>query len=246
MPSPRIIKVFAGVFARGGSEGLPNKNLAIVGGETLVWRAVKAAMRAPEVETVFCSTDSDLIAVEAARAGAEVPFRRPPGLAQSDSAEFDAWVHLAQFLLHREAVTEDSIFLIVSPVCPLRSTGDLVRVINAVVENRGTAVATYSNSLDDGDFTRVTLEKDGSLRRARHGEGKPPSRRQDVPHGLSLRAVAYAAPVSYFLSGESFWSGTVKGVFVEQENAIDIDSSYDLKVARLLLRDRQFFKAPVI
>lgn len=246
MTSTRMPKVFAGVFARGGSEGLPNKNLAMVGGETLVWRAVRAAMRVPEIETVFCSTDSELIAAEAGRAGAEVPLRRPPDLARPDSPEFDAWVHLLHFLLHREVISEDSIFLIVPPVCPLRDTGDLVRVVRAVVKNRGAAVATYSTSLEEHEFTKVTLEKDGVVHRVRHGEAKLPSRRQDFSQGLSLRAVAYAAPVSYFLSREEFWSGPVKGVFVEQENSIDIDTSHDLKLARLLFRDRQFFKDPVL
>ena len=79
--------IVAGVFARGGSKGVPDKNLRIVGGQSLIQRAVLQAKQSRHVTRVLCSTDSQRIADEAARFGAEVPWLRPDELAQDTSRE---------------------------------------------------------------------------------------------------------------------------------------------------------------
>ena len=85
--------IIAFVFARGGSTGIPGKNLEEIGGRSLIARAVETARATGLVERVVVSTDDDDIAREAERAGAEIPFMRPQELASSTAAEWMAWQH---------------------------------------------------------------------------------------------------------------------------------------------------------
>src|SRR5688572_22397775 len=80
-------RVLAVVPARGGSKGIPRKNLLLLGGTPLVAHAVHAGLNATRVSRVLCSTDDDEIANVARAAGAEVPFLRPPELAQDWSED---------------------------------------------------------------------------------------------------------------------------------------------------------------
>lgn len=90
--------IVAGIFARGDSKGVPNKNLRIVAGKSLTHRAVEHAIYIKGVTNVYCSTDSIQIADEASNHGAIVPWLRPSELAQDNSKEWDSWSHLVIWL----------------------------------------------------------------------------------------------------------------------------------------------------
>src|SRR5437588_9340273 len=88
------LRVLVVVPARGGSKGIPRKNLQLLGGRPLVAHAVDAARQATLVTRVLCSTDDPEIAETARRAGAQVPFLRPPELAQDSSEDWPLFVHV--------------------------------------------------------------------------------------------------------------------------------------------------------
>ena len=87
------INIVAGIFARGGSKGISQKNLQILSGKPLVAHAVETASACPEVSKVFISTDNPAIAETAKQYGAEVPFMRPPELSTDTASEILAWRH---------------------------------------------------------------------------------------------------------------------------------------------------------
>jgi CMP-N-acetylneuraminic acid synthetase len=115
--------IVAGIFARGGSKGVPNKNLRIVAGKSLLQRAVEHALSIKDVTDVYCSTDSSQIADEALKHGALVPWLRPSELAQDNSKEWDSWCHLVKWLNTKEIYP--SYLVTVPTVSPLRSSEDL-------------------------------------------------------------------------------------------------------------------------
>ena len=82
--------IVAGIFARGGSKGVPNKNLRVVAGRSLMQRAIEHALSIKGITNVYCSTDSVQIADEALKHGALVPWLRPSELAQDNSKEWDS------------------------------------------------------------------------------------------------------------------------------------------------------------
>src|ERR671935_3179198 len=100
-------RVLAVVPARGGSKGLPRKNLRLLAGKPLVAHAVAAGLAAELVERVVCSTDDPEIAEAARRAGAEVPFLRPAELAQDTSEDWPVFAHALGWLEQHEGWVPD-------------------------------------------------------------------------------------------------------------------------------------------
>lgn len=81
------------IFARGGSKGLPNKNIKPLLGKPLIAYAIETALKSPSIQRVLVSTDDPEIMRIANEFGAEVPFQRPSELAQDDSPEILSWQH---------------------------------------------------------------------------------------------------------------------------------------------------------
>src|SRR5437764_323228 len=92
------VRAIAFIFARGGSKGVPGKNIKPLGGKPLIAHAIDVARATPGIETVIVSTDDPAIADVARRFGAEVPFVRPAELAQDKSSEWLAWRHAIEWV----------------------------------------------------------------------------------------------------------------------------------------------------
>ena len=92
-----MTEVLAIIPARGGSKGLPGKNLRLLAGHPLIAYSIAAGLQAKLVNRVICSTDSEEIAGIARQYGAELPFMRPAELAQDDSPDIDAFQHILEF-----------------------------------------------------------------------------------------------------------------------------------------------------
>lgn len=221
------------IFARGGSKGVPRKNLREVGGRTLLDRSLDIAMKIPDREGVFVSTDDEEIAGIAGARGAEV-IRRGPELSSDTSAEWLAWQHAI-----REARAMGSscdVFLSIPPTAPLRSKDDVIRCLSALDEEVD-CVVTMTSSAHHPAFNMVSPDEKGNLHLGAP-EMSRITRRQDAPPLYSLTTVAYAAFADFVLENSSLWQGLVRGVEVPAERALDIDSEWDLHVADLVLRER--------
>ena len=159
MPETTIV---AGVFARGGSKGVPGKNLRAVGGQSLIQRAVIQAKQARHVTRVLCSTDSQEIADEAARYGAEVPWLRPAELAQDTSREWDSWCHMVRYLRDRG---DDPKYLMAVPcVAPLRTLEDLNKCTDLAASSGADVIMAVSDAHKNPWFNMVTINETGSSR----------------------------------------------------------------------------------
>lgn len=221
------------IFARGGSKGVPRKNLREVGGRSLLHRSLDMAMEIPNTAGVFVSTDDEEIAGIAGARGVEV-IRRGPELSSDTSAEWLAWQHAIREA--RAMGFSCDVFLSIPPTAPLRSKDDVIRCLNALDE-KVDCVVTMTSSAHHPSFNMVSPNKEGNLQL---GVSMPSSitRRQDAPPLYSLTTVAYAAFADFILENSSLWQGSVRGVEVPVERALDIDSEWDLHVADLVLRER--------
>src|SRR4051794_39616334 len=123
--SPRTI---AFVFARGGSKGVPRKNVRAVDGLPLIAYSIRTARASSLVERVIVSTDDEEIASVAREHGAEVPFMRPVHLASDDAPEWLAWRHAVETV----GASSFNTFLSVPATSPLRAVEDLDRTIGAL------------------------------------------------------------------------------------------------------------------
>lgn len=229
------MKVIAAVFARGGSKGVPDKNLRLLGGRTLVARAVEQALACEGIDRVVVSTDSREIADEALAAGAEVPWMRPPELSGDTAREWDAWQHLIGWLDER-GETPDRL-LVVPCTAPMRSVEDLERCVRAALVPGIDVVITVSPAHRNPWFNMVRMDTDGTVSLV----VEPPERihrRQDAPPVFDVGTVAFVVDPAYVRSADSLYDGRVVAVEVPTERSLDIDTETDLAFAEFLLARR--------
>lgn len=223
---------YAFVFARGGSKGLPGKNVRLLDGKPLVTWAIDIARSIPEIEKVFVSTDDETISRLASESDAIV-IDRPRELATDTAPEWLAWQHAVSWV--KRAVGDFDRFVSLPATAPLRTVGDVEAAIAALDDNTD-AVVTMSKSQKSPWFNMVITETDGRLRTVIES-GRLIARRQDAPTTFDLATVAYVAKPGFLLQATSLWDGRVIGVEVSRRSAVDIDTIEDFRFAEFLLRD---------
>lgn len=229
------MRVIAAVFARGGSKGVPRKNLRVIAGKSLVELAIQSALDCPRVERVILSTDSEEIAIVGRAVGAEVPWLRPARLAADGARELDAWRHLLEWLVDQG--DEPDLVLVVPCTAPLREPEDLERCIEAATPTDIDLALTASPAQSNPWFNMVTIDERGRADLLI----KPDTalfRRQDAPRVFDVGTVAFAAKPAFIRRAQSLYDGTVAAVEIPAERNVDIDTEADLAAADFLVRRR--------
>jgi CMP-N-acetylneuraminic acid synthetase len=224
------MSTFAFIFARGGSKGLPGKNIRPLGGLPLLAHGIRLAQSIARIDRVFVSTDDEVIAVVAREYGAEV-IDRPAELATDTASEWMAWRHAIAHVRGSLGLHFDTM-LSLPATSPLRNQDDVLGCLDAL---RGDveAVITVTPSARSPYFNMVSENAQG-YSRVVLGNTKF-QRRQDVPAVYDVTTVAYVTRPDFVLTHASLFDGRVKAVVVPKERAVDIDDEFDFKVAQALL-----------
>ena len=228
------MRVFAFVFARGGSKGLPKKNIRRLVGKPLIGWSIDVAWQTKSVEQVFVSTDDGEIARVSREFGAVV-IDRPSELAADDSPEWLSWQHAIEWVQAHHGVFD--LFVSLPATAPLRLVEDVDRAIEALDANTD-IVLTMSESARSPWFNMVIRRDDGCLRTVLKPQ-RVVARRQDAPQTYDLTTVAYVARPGFVLSSASLWDGCVRGIEVNKKSAVDIDTIEDFKYAEYLVLDSE-------
>lgn len=230
------MKATAFIFARGGSKGLPGKNIRMLGGKPLIAWSIEHALAVKRIGRVIVSTDSEEIAAVAREYGAEVPFIRPAELARDDSPEWLAWRHALNYLLETDGVLPQ-VMVSVPATAPLRSPIDIENCLDEYEKGGVDMVITVSDAHRSPYFNMVKANADGTV-----GLVIPPQsaivRRQDAPIVYDMATVAYVARSEFILTHNATFEGRVRAVKVPTERAIDIDTLLDFQMAECLLKVR--------
>ncbi len=221
--------VVAVVFARGGSKGVPRKNVRLLAGKPLIAYAIETARASHMIDRVMVSTDDVEIADVARRYGAEVPFMRPSELAQDASPEWLAWQHAIRALGNNFDV-----FVSVPPTAPLRRVEDVDACIQTLLQSDADMVITVKPAERNPYFNMVVIDETGYARLVIQPENAV-QRRQAAPIVYDMTTVAYAARPDFVLRARSMFEGKLKAVCVPAERALDIDTEMDFKIGELLL-----------
>ena len=224
------------VFARGGSQGVPDKNLRTVAGRSLVARAIDTALAVLSIDRVLVSTDSPRIAEAAREAGAEVPFLRPDELSTSTSPEWLAWRHALVHLRDTDTGGLPELLVSIPTTSPLRLPRDVEDCIVRCREDGWDAVITVTPAQRSPHFNMVKVDPSGRATIAVESTGGV-SRRQDAPPLFDVCTVAYAVRPELVLGTSGLFAGRVGTVIIPQESSLDIDTEFDLHVADLVLRN---------
>ena len=230
------MNIAAIIFARGGSKGLPNKNIKIFNGKPLIAWSIEHAKSISRISRVIVSTDSDEIAKTAIEFGAEVPFMRPKELATDESPEWLSWQHALEFLSKSDGCLPD-LMLSIPTTSPLRDIEDINKIIDEYLENETDIVIAVSEGYRSPYFNIVKDLPNGYVELFIKND-KHISRRQDSPKTFDITTVAYAAKPSFVINNASIFDGRVRKIIVSKETSVDIDTLIDFEYAEFLLKRR--------
>lgn len=220
-------------FARGGSKGVPGKNIRSLAGTPLLGHAIKVAKQVAEIDRHFVSTDSPAIAEVAEEYGATV-INRPAELAQDTTPEFMAWKHAVGWVQQKFGVFDR--FIGLPATAPLRLPQDLIKCL-AALDVTTDIVATITTAHRNPWFNMVQ-ENDTGLLNILVQDDNRYVRRQDAPQVYDMTTVAWVTYPEFIMQNESIWDGRVRGIMIPPERAIDIDTELDFKIADFLMRER--------
>lgn len=219
--------------ARGGSKGLPGKNLAIVGGSTLLARAIRCAIDTGLFAAVVVSTDDPAIAEEGVRAGASVPFLRPKVLASDNSPVIAAIKHALQELEAAGSNHFDLVALL-EPTSPLRTPAIVRAVINAAESPGADAALTVSPApLRYHPLKQLVPGPSGHARNY-IAEGARIVNRQELSETYIRNGMCYAVRRSALEAGHGVL-GSEAAMIIVTEPAVNIDNASDLELAKRLV-----------
>ncbi len=227
--------VLAVVPARGGSKGIPRKNLQAIQGISLVGHAAKLAVGLACIDHCVLSTDDLEIAAEGERWGIATPFMRPAELAADNSGSVDMWRH-AWLASEEHYGMRFDISVLLEPTSPLRNADDVAQTINALVsDERYSGAATVS--LTPAHFTphkTLKVGDDGSIE-FYLVDGEQYSQRQKIPPFYHRNGICYAVWRSTLIDqGKIIEPGRCAAVVIDRP-VVNIDDPLDLKLAEVLM-----------
>ena len=224
------------ICARGGSRGVPGKNIRELAGHPLIAYTIATAKQCSFVDRFIVSTDSEEIATVARRYGADVPFLRPAELATDTAGKVPAIQHAVREVERKRGAPVDFI-VDLDPTSPLRTVAE-VRECWELVQTPDTDVVFTVTSADKSPYFNMVEIVDGY---ARLSKSLPAAvlRRQDAPAVYSLNASAYAYRRAHLMDDGRVVAPRSRVVVMPPERSRDIDGPLDFAFLEFLVRERK-------
>ena len=228
--------ILAIIPARGGSKGIPGKNIKEFAGKPLIVHSIEASLKCPLVNRTVVSTDDDKIAEISKAHGAQV-IKRPDELATDASLVIDAIKYTVRKV--EEEGDEIDIVILLEPTSPFRRAEDLEKCIQVLLENKADSVATFTNSnISPNRLWRVS----GDVVEPYIEGAVPWLPRQKQPRAHELTGQIYGLSKKILFEKEdsiSLLLGRKSAVITPRETALDIDTELDFLVAEKIMEHFQ-------
>ena len=226
--------ILATICCRGGSKGVPGKNIKPLNGKPLIAYTIESAKQSRYINELIISTDDSAIADIARSYGANVPFMRPANLASDTASKWPVFIHAVETY---EQLTGNTVDYLVDldVTVPLKTYQDIDGAIQMALQNPDTDVVItgyepernpYFNMMEIGEDGFASIVKKGS---------KPIVRRQDAPKVYSLTPAAYVIKRSALYAYEHWSNAKCKIYEMPRERAVDIDTEIDFKIVEFLI-----------
>jgi N-acylneuraminate cytidylyltransferase/CMP-N,N'-diacetyllegionaminic acid synthase len=228
-------RVLGLITARGHSKGLPGKNIRPLCGKPLIEWSISAAKGASYVDRIVVSTDSTAIAEIAQRAGANVPFQRPPELATDTASSVDVVMHAIDMLAKTERAFD--IVVLLEPTSPLRESLDIDEAVERLVRTGAGAVVSVCRAVSAHPAFMFSQDKNGRLRPYL---GRQPNglRRQDLDPVFFLDGTLYVSRTDVLRNKRSFYHEDTVAFEVPKWKSLEIDDLDDFTIIEALMAKR--------
>lgn len=211
------------ITARGGSKGLPRKNILCVNGKPLIEWTIRAAQTCSLIDRVFVSTEDEEISAISSELGAEI-IVRPKELATDTASSVDVILHAIDWFAQQGIVSEDLVLL--QPTSPLRTSRHLDEALTLYREKSAQAVISVFEPAHTPIKSYIECQ-DGSIQ-GLFSEEAPYMRRQDLPRAFLPNGAIYAFSIEEFNRGKHFPRDEVFPYLMSEKDSLDIDESADL------------------
>jgi CMP-N-acetylneuraminic acid synthetase len=220
------------ITARGGSKGIPNKNIKPLAGKPLIAWSVEQAKQSGICDRVVISTDSPDIAAIGKQYGAEAPFLRPAEMSTDTAPHILSVLHALTWLREIERWKPDIVILL-QPTSPLRTPEDIRRACERLCSTNAPAVIGVCEA-ESHPYLVQRLSPDGVLENfINHGIAYP--RRQDLPAAYRPNGAIYVNRSELLIRDQTLFPPGTLGYIMPAERSIDIDTQLDFNLAAILL-----------
>lgn len=218
-------KTIAIVPARGGSKGLPGKNIKLLNGKPLIAYSIEAARAVSRIDQIIISTESGEIADVAKTCGVDVPFMRPANLATDESPTIDLILHCL------DMIPEATTVVLLQPTSPFRLASDIEHCLDLYHSNPHTSVVTVTESSKHPAWM-YSIDKNQVLNKIVDMDA---TRRQDLPTIYCLNGAVYVASRELLQQKRTFLHDETLGYIMPQKRSLDIDHADDWEYAEFLI-----------
>lgn len=220
--------VLAIIPARGGSKGIPRKNIRDLAGKPLIAWTIEAARKSKYIDRLILSSEDDEIMNIAAQWGCEVPFKRPVNLAQDDTPGVEPVIHALQTLPeHYDYV------ILLQPTSPLRTVEDIDHSIEYCIERNASTCVSLSEAKKT-PYWMYELDKQGVMLPVLHSD-RVFNRRQELKPVFLLNGAIYIAKTDHLLSERTFLGQGTIGYIMPGKRSFDIDEEMDFLICEFIL-----------
>ena len=219
--------------ARGGSKGIPKKNIKILGGKPLLAHSIEFARNIPDIERIIVSTDNEEIAEIAIKYGAEVPFLRPAELADDAAPMYQTVKHTLEFL--KEQGFDYEYLALLQPTSPFRLRSDFKIALNQILNDKDIDSVVSLDRLPNHLSPDFLMQIADGMIKPFMGTKVPVSRRQDVTPAFIRNGQFYLSKVSSISEEKSIY-GNRSVPLITSHEAVNLDTMEDWKVAVKLMK----------
>lgn len=231
------MKILFVVTARGGSKGVPGKNIKMLGGMPLIAYKIIAAQKCHYENRIIVSTDDEKIAQVSKEYGAEVPFMRPAELATDSASSVDVVMHAMNWVSENSRENYDYVCML-EPSSPFASYRDLDEAIKLIIESDADTLLGMKETEISTNFIH-SLDEKGRLSEFYYAIKDLPSiRRQDQKKEYTMNGCMYIAKWDYFMKNRIFHSVNSIPYIMTEEASIEIDTLWNYEIACKVIEDR--------
>lgn len=218
--------------ARGGSKGIPHKNIRPLGGRPLIAYSIEVALMVASPDEICVTTDDSAIAACAAACGTPVPFMRPAYLATDQMGTYEVLLHAVDFY-ESKGERFDALVLL-QPTSPFRTAEEIRKAISLYTPDIDMVVSV--KECDANPYYNAWEEENGFLVHSK-GDGSI-VRRQDAPPAWEYNGAIYVINIESLKREPLYRFGRIRKMEMSREHSVDLDTLFDWKVAELLLQEQ--------